>query len=49
MPFTYVRENVLLKQNESVRRILTPVLQEKRNISLKQDMFSMRMYVFMYV
>ena len=33
----YLREKVPLKQNENVRRVFTPVLQEKRNISLKKD------------
>ena len=37
IPLIYMRENVPLKQNESVKKIFTPVFQEKRKIFLKQD------------
>ena len=42
MPLIYMTEIVPVKQNDSVRVIFTPVLQEERNICLKQDKVSMR-------
>ena len=37
-----MRENISLKQNESVRRVFLPMLQKKRNISLTRDKVSKR-------
>ena len=42
MPLIYMRENIPLKQNESMGKVFLPILHEKRNISLKQDKVSMR-------
>ena len=45
MPLIYMRENISLKQNESLRRIFSPMLQKKRNISLTQDKVSTPGYI----
>ena len=37
IPLIYMREHVPLKQNKSVKKMFTPVFQEKRKIFLKQD------------
>ena len=45
MSLIYMRENIPLKQNKSLRRIFSPMLQKKRNISLTQDKVSKPGYI----